>query len=618
MMKIPVMTFLIICLFSGGSLSGPAPVESLTEVGVETVSETSALLSIECTGEVKYHVFRVSDPPRLVIEMVNTRHKWEQKQKQASDIFIKRVRSGQYRSEPVNITRVVLDMVTDKYEYTDSREDNRIKVGLELTPEGIEKLVKTEDHEEPEPEEVRKPRPPAPELKPNIPTPEHKTALDEIERKKQERKLREREVQELKEFIREKDILEEDEPVPGTLVGKLSDEKVEFNFRAADIREILRTFALKLEKNMITADDVTGNVSLRLRNVPFDEAFQILLSRMDLVAIQRSPNVIEVIKSENMPVERKTFNLISRSATDISETLDELMTPAEKANTTIAVDRTSNSLVITATPAVLRKLDVLIKQMDIKSPQIKIKARIIEIMDSLDSRKGVSWLSSIPWRQEGDTEYSGLAGMNVDSFRLEWDDTQQRMVPGEPVIPGDSGVMEVSAIIDDISLNAILSLLATETRSKTVSEPNIITENNRGAKIHVGRNLPVRTTRTDEVGYTQTVEFITEGVTLDVTPVVSPGSDQIALDLNVSVSEFVGFQADMPMTMDRSATTQVTVESGKTIVIGGLIRERMSDSDTGIPLLKDIPLLGYLFKNRTTGKERNELLVFLTPEIVQD
>jgi len=114
----------------------------------------------------------------------------------------------------------------------------------------------------------------------------------------------------------------------------------------------------------------------------------------------------------------------------------------------------------------------------------------------------------------------------------------------------------------------------------------------------------------------QTVEFIPEGVDLQVTPIVSPGSDNISLKVDISVSEFVNFVNNNPVTADRSAQTEITVKSGRTVVLGGLIREKMVESDSGIPLLKDIPIIGYLFTNKSDTKSRSELLVFLTPEII--
>jgi general secretion pathway protein D len=180
------------------------------------------------------------------------------------------------------------------------------------------------------------------------------------------------------------------------------------------------------------------------------------------------------------------------------------------------------------------------------------------------------------------------------------------------------GLFDISAVLTNTELYGLLNALAENSDSKAISEPTILTENNRPATIHVGRNLPVVTTQVTETGTTQAVTYIPEGVDLSVTPVVSPGGDQISLTVAISVSEFIAFQNNNPITADRSASTLVTVGSGKTIVIGGLIKESDIETDSGIPLLKDIPLLGYLFKNKTTTKERTELLVFLTPEILID
>ncbi|NLB35551.1 MAG: AMIN domain-containing protein [Elusimicrobia bacterium] len=609
-----LIKILAVLMLSVSSLFAQNRVEEFDGVSVE-FTEDSAEILLSLSGSVKYHNFRVSDPPRLVVEMINALNKWEGTDSDYSHFLVKTIRSGQYKSDPVKITRLVIDLNTEDYKFEDVFEENTIKINLSLTEEAaalrLERIAELEKEKLALEKKKEAKKPSLPPIKPNIPSEEHLKTVEAIKSQVAEREDK------LSRLSPEDKKAESGQAVIGSLVGSLSDEIVDFNFVDAEIREVLRSFAHKLEKNIIPAEDVSGLITLRLKNISFDEAFSMLLDRKDLVAIQRSPNVIEVLRREMMPTERRTFNLKSRSAEDIKDTLDSLMTSDEKANTTLAVDNASNSLIITATPEVLGKIESLVKQMDIKSPQIKIKTRIIEVQAGDAFESAMSWAANVPFTNDGVKQIRGVKDVSnykIDSANQSFDFsgaiTQPSFMHG--------GILDISAVIDNTTLYGILNLLSTKTKSKTVSEPTIMTENNKSASIHVGRNLPVRTTRVTETGTTQSVEFISEGVTLDVTPIVSPGSDQIALNVDVSLTDFVGFQADSPITQGRSAKTEVTVESGKTIIIGGLIKETDIESDSGIPILKDIPLLGYLFKSKNQTVERTELLVFLSPEIVED
>jgi len=116
----------------------------------------------------------------------------------------------------------------------------------------------------------------------------------------------------------------------------------------------------------------------------------------------------------------------------------------------------------------------------------------------------------------------------------------------------------------------------------------------------------------------QSVTYIKEGIDLEVTPVVSPGSKQISLKVRINVSELAGFQANNPITTERSAYTEITMESEKTVVIGGLVRETQGTSTSGIPVLRAIPLIGALFRSKTKTVNKTDLLILLTPEIMLD
>ena len=400
-------------------------------------------------------------------------------------------------------------------------------------------------------------------------------------------------------------------PQPGmnALVESLNSDPIDFNFKDADILGILRTFALKFNKNIIAAPGVGGRVNMQLKGVPFDEAFRIMLDQMGLVAIQRSVNVIEVIRLANMPVLVQVFPLKYRFALEVQATLKTILDKKEADNTIISVDNASNSLIVTSTNDTLHKMKVMISQLDIPSPQIAIKARLIEVQAGNSLKWGINWSGSTKFGTGGTVR--SIKEMSNYTPRTDGTINTTQATAKFP----EGTILDVATVMDKTSLYAMLNFIRSDSRSKTISEPMVMTGNNKTAKIHVGQNLPVKISQVTQTATTQSVSYIPEGVDLEVTPIVSPGSNVISFKIRVGVSEFVGFQADNPITTERVATTEVSVESGMTVVIGGLIKDKTIDTENGIPFLKDIPLLGWLFKNKTKSKDKTELLIFITPEL---
>lgn len=399
------------------------------------------------------------------------------------------------------------------------------------------------------------------------------------------------------------------QPSLNALVESLNSDPIDFNFKDADLLGILRTFAVKFKKNIIAAPGVGGRVNIMLHGVPFDEAFRIMLEQRGLVAIQKSASVIEVIQLVNMPVLVQVFPLKYRFALEVQKTLVSILDRKEKENTIISVDDASNSLVVTSTNDTLHKMKVMIGQLDIPAPQIAIKARLIEVQAGNSLTWGINWA--------GGTNF-GSGGM----VRTIKDQSNYTVNPNgtinttqTPALFPTGGIFDVSLVMNKTTLYGLLNFIKADSRSKTISEPMVLTGNNKTAKIHVGQNLPVKTSQVTQTATTQSIQYIPEGVDLEVTPIVSPGSSVISFHVRIGVSELVGFQDGSPITTERVATTELSVESGMTVVIGGLIKDKISDVETGIPFLKSIPVLGWLFKNKKKSKDKTELLIFITPEL---
>jgi len=397
----------------------------------------------------------------------------------------------------------------------------------------------------------------------------------------------------------------------GALVDSWSNEPIDFNFQGTDIVGILRTFATKFKKNIIAAPDVHGRVNLQLRGVPFDEGFRTLLDQMGLVAIQESANVIEIIKATEMPVLMEVFPLKYRFAIEIATTLNGLIKGKDREVTIISSDSAANAVIVTSTNDVMQRMKVIIAQMDIPAPQVAIKARLIEVQVTDSLNWGITWARSTPFGTGNNHVVRSI--FDQKNFTLNGDGTVN--TTQAPTFFPTGGILDISTVLDKASLYALVNFLKSNNTTKTISEPMVLTGNNKTAKIHVGQNLPVKTSQVTQTATVQSVQYIPEGVDLEVTPIVAPGSTVISFKVKVGVSEFVGFQSDSPITTERVATTEVSVESGKTVVIGGLIKDKTLDEESGIPFLKDIPILGWLFKNKKKSKDKTELLIFITPEL---
>jgi len=567
--------------------------EELTNVKVQKISETKSNIIITTTGPIKYHCFKITKPPRLVVEMTNTVHNWKQKELEVGNFLLKRIRSGQYQNEPVKIARVVLDLERAvEYESTATEEQIILTIFAE---EVIEKVEKEVPKVVKKVEEVKKPKiikEKVTEIEPNIQDEEHKKLVEKI--RKEERKTKPAAIA----------IEKKEKPVAiGEVMGPISQDMISLDFVDADIGEVIRFFALKTEMNLVLADDVKGEVTIHLHNVPFDEALKTVLEQKGLIGIQHSENVIKILDKSKMPTYRKTFSLQNVNATEFKDTIDKALTGEEKKYTTVGVADVTNALIITSTAEGIEKLSRLIEELDIKKPQIRIAARIMEVDITKGVDLGIDWTMTKTFAgsgQIGDTTVTG----NVEDM-------------ASPFSFGTAGTLNIATIISGADLDITLKALAKKTDTRTLSNPTLVVENNRPAHIHVGDSIPYKETLVTAAGATETTKQLEIGTTLDVTPAVSPTGNQISLDVNVAVKDFVGFTDAGPQTTDREAKTKVTIREGQTVVVGGLVSETAKGTAYQVPVLGDIPILGYLFKKKETQKRTLELLIFLTPHVVR-
>ncbi len=434
---------------------------------------------------------------------------------------------------------------------------------------------------------------------------------------------------------------------PNVIMGGITLPKhtLTMDFQDADVKDVLHLMALKSGLNIIYGGDVTGVITLHLDRVPFDQAFQTILTLKTLVALPLGPRVIRVVSSMALTTEQsqaatftRVFRLNYASADDVKRPIDAIRGAAGRKGVS-TVDTKTNAIIITDTIEGLKEVEDLIPVLDKKPQQVDIESKIVEVNLNDSTETGISWAfagtggSGDKYKiggsqgNEAATTVPGLISnaAGQDYFSPVGPETAIGKTAGTGVslnsIPSGVAPVGFSLLTQQGTylLAAQISALTTKGKAKVLSTPHIVTTNNVEASINVTDQIPYSVTTVSNGVSQQSVQFISAGVKLTVKPTVN-ADRRITLKVKPEVSNPQGTgSASLPPTVNtRNADTTVTLRDGETIAIGGLIREQEDKSVTGIPFLMSIPILGYLFKTTSNRKTRTELIVFITPKIAAE
>jgi type IV pilus assembly protein PilQ len=380
--------------------------------------------------------------------------------------------------------------------------------------------------------------------------------------------------------------------------------------RDADLKDVLRLLGDQEGISILVADDVAGRVTGSFKGVSFDEVLGAILRTNDLRSV-REGGILRVEKrtalvAKGEAVERRLFKLDHAQADALARTLEKTLTP----DGSLVVDARTNSLLVRDVPASLERVAALIPELDRPTPQVMIEARIVEANSAFARQLGVVW--GFDYTRTGSSSTMEVAGAGAGHTVVN--------LPSDPTYGG----IGISFGRLDGSLNLDLSLTAMEDKGmgKVVSSPRIATLDNREATIKSGVRIPINTTvqTTGESSTTtSSIGFVEALLTLTVTPqVTSQGRIVLSILANRSVPDWTRQVNNTPAINTREASTRVMVKDGETVVIGGLLEEKEYDTETRIPFFADLPLVGPLFRNTDRGKETQELLIFITPRLVQE
>ncbi|MGK2944552.1 MAG: type IV pilus secretin PilQ [Desulfuromonadales bacterium] len=403
--------------------------------------------------------------------------------------------------------------------------------------------------------------------------------------------------------------------------ARYTGEKITLVFDSANVRSILQLIGDVSGLNILASSDVKGDVTLRLIDVPWDQALDLVLETANLGKIQQG-NVLRIMPKDKIREIEQTSMKEQQVAIDegvlvtttfpISyasvDAMKGFLTDITSDRGSIIADSRNKQLIVRDVAEVLAQMQETIAQIDKPERQVMIEARIVEASTSFTRDLGVKWNFDYDGDRESATggDESALIGLGG----------QFLIASTNPAAAGFSSMFSIGGLDDSINLDLRLSALENNGEGRIVSTPRITTLNGESAEISQGTQIPFSTT--SDAG--ANTEFIDAVLKLNVTPEINPDGSVILLinASNSAVGSIVPTSTGNAVSIEKKeAKTKVLVRDGQTTVIGGIFVESETDGASGVPLLKDIPVMGHLFKSTTKSRERRELLIFITPRIVQ-
>ncbi|TXD37091.1 type IV pilus secretin PilQ [Lujinxingia vulgaris] len=429
------------------------------------------------------------------------------------------------------------------------------------------------------------------------------------------------------------------DPSQVSSVPGMSRKRITIDLRNADVQNVLRLVATEGGVNIIAGDGVEGVVTMRLRNVPLDQVFLNILQALQL-GFEVRGNVIRVAPASVLS-EEEAARAEARTRAQRVQPLEVFLLPVNYATAdelvsqvqgllsprgSVSVDARTNTLIIKDLRENLTSIRMLVETLDSQVPQVLIEARIVETSDTFSRQIGVQWGGDIGFSQ-GTGNPTGLIFPNVLGLAGGATDGQTPVAGTSsnpnfavnlpaPVGTGAGGAigLTMGSVGGAVNLNLRLSALEEAGHAKIVSAPRILTMDNKEASISQGTSIPISVVGAAGV---QTV-FVDATLELTVTPHVTPdGNIRLSIDATKNEPDFqnTGARGD-PTIIQRQATTELLIPDGDTTVIGGIYTRNAGHSVSAVPFLHRIPILGFFFKTQSESERRSELLIFITPRIV--
>jgi type IV pilus assembly protein PilQ len=459
---------------------------------------------------------------------------------------------------------------------------------------------------------------------------------------------------------------EEKNPLRPKAVQHYTGKKISLDFQDIEVRRVLQLLADFTDINMVAADSVQGNITLRLKEVPWDQALDIVLKTKNLDK-RRNGNVIwiapvsELIKAEEeeakalaqsvklAPIQTEYMQLSYAKAADIEKLITQNKSAQNSNNSSnnstnssnddkesllsqrgsVSIDARTNTLIVNDTQPFIDKIRNMVDLLDVQVKQVMVEARIVRASTEFTKEMGVKWgiLS------QGITNNNNLlvGGSDTTLWDLRTPERDDELggwkynIQRPDNLNVDLGVANPAGRIafglislSDFMLDLELSALQADGYGEVISTPKVLTADKQKATVESGVEVPYQSTEGSGANATATTEFKDVVLKLDVTPSITPdGKVQMALDISSDSIAGVTPLGEYYLNKNR-LNTNVLVENGETVVLGGIFEQETLNQERKVPFLGDIPYLGRLFRQDTKSDNKRELLIFVTPRIVND
>ena len=599
--------------------------------GVKVVPEGEKVrLEISKVGDIQFKAFTMSDPDRLVVDCVGAMYDVRSVDDYPENGIVRNVRTSQYQNDPTLISRVVVDLKTKVDWKIYENGDYQV---VEMSPRGMVRTASTDAAPTLEVKPVAKPEPAEPKhipvaeatMGPVLPMtiPEVKPVIVQQTEEKQGEPVEEDPWVKVEPV----EVKTEINSAPARAARATADwtqnyvrgapaaggglamgqRKITLDAQGADIKTVLRTISDFAGINIVSGKDVEGEVYVHIKDTPWEEALDILLKaygygyreefgmirvaeKQSLMKEELDEKTAERKKDDLLPLFTKIIFVNNSNAEEMRIALENIVSQRGM----IAVDEGSNSLIVNDIEKNIEKIEGMVRELDKKTYQVDINAKLVEIDVEASRELGIDW-----------------AVMNLSSTTLDGTGS----VEVTTNIPTSAARLTYGTVQSWGEFAAVFKALEKDNKANLISNPRITTMDNREASILVGKEIPLIVA--DEAGNPIT-ELTKIGIMLRVTPHVN--SDRtVTLDLHPEVSDLQSeatAQGGVIITTSE-ADTRVIVNNGETAVIGGLMKEIESEYVSGVPILKDVPGIGWFFSSKSKVNKQQELVIFVTPTIVE-
>ncbi|ENX9720391.1 type IV pilus secretin PilQ [Neisseria gonorrhoeae] len=421
---------------------------------------------------------------------------------------------------------------------------------------------------------------------------------------------------------------------PKTFTGR----KISLDFQDVEIRTILQILAKESGMNIVASDSVNGKMTLSLKDVPWDQALDLVMQARNLDMRQQG-NIVNIAPRDELLAKDKAFLQAEKDIADLGalysqnfqlkyKNVEEFRSilRLDNADTTgnrntlvsgrgsVLIDPATNTLIVTDTRSVIEKFRKLIDELDVPAQQVMIEARIVEAADGFSRDLGVKFGATGRKKLKNETSAFGWGVNSGFGGDGKWE-AQTKI--NLPVAAAANSISLVRAISSG-ALNLELSASESLSKTKTLANPRVLTQNRKEAKIESGYEIPFTVTTALGGGNSTNTELKKAVLGLTVTPNITPDG-QIIMTVKInkdSPAQCASGSNTILCISTKSLNTQAMVENGGTLIVGGIYEENNGNTLTKVPLLGDIPVIGNLFKTRGKKTDRRELLIFITPRII--